>query len=160
MNLFKLEPGLFIWTWISFGLLLLILYKFVFPALLAGIKQREQKIADSVDKAQEIETRLTAIESEHEEVIAMAKKEADAILRQVREESGELKKKLSAEADKKAASILEDARIKIQEERTAVLNSLRGDIAEMVCDASAKLIQTKFTEPEDLKLAEKMVNEL
>jgi F-type H+-transporting ATPase subunit b len=160
MDLFKLEPGLFIWTWLTFGILLLLLSKLVFPSLLAGIKQREKKIADSVDKAEEIEKRLAAIENEHREIITAAKKEADAILRKIREDAGELKKKLAKEADEKAAGILEDARLKIEEERAAILNSLRSDIAEMVCEASSKLIQTKVAGDEDLKLAEKLVNEL
>ena len=160
MDLFKLEPGLFIWTWLTFGILLLLLSKLVFPSLLAGIKQREKKIADSVDKAEEIEKRLASIENEHREIISAAQKEADAILRKIREDAGELKKKLAKEADEKAAAILEDARLKIEEERTAILNSLRSDIAEMVCEASSKLIQTKAAGDEDLKLAEKLVNEL
>jgi F-type H+-transporting ATPase subunit b len=160
MDLFKLEPGLFIWTWLTFGILLLLLSKLVFPSLLAGIKQREKKIADSVDKAEEIEKRLAAIENEHREIITAAQKEADAILRKIREDAGELKKKLAKEADEKAAGILEDARLKIEEERAAILNSLRSDIAEMVCEASSKLIQTKVAGDEDLKLAEKLVNEL
>ena len=160
MDLFKLEPGLFIWTWLTFGILLLLLSKLVFPALMAGIKQREKKIADSVDKAEEIERRLDAIEDEHRKMISDAQKEADAILRQIREEASELKKKLAKEADQKAVGILEDARGKIQEERTAILNSLRSDIAEMVCEASNKLINLKVSDDDDLKLAEKLVNEL
>jgi F-type H+-transporting ATPase subunit b len=160
MDLFKLEPGLFIWTWLTFGILLLLLSKLVFPALIAGIKQREKKIADSVDKAEEIERRLDAIEDEHRKMISDAQKEADAILRQIREEASELKKKLAKEADQKAVGILEDARGKIQEERTAILNSLRSDIAEMVCEASNKLINLKVSDDDDLKLAEKLVNEL
>ena len=160
MNLFKIEPGLFIWTWITFGLLLLLLYKFVFPALIAGIKQREKKIADSMDQAEAIEKRLSEIDVEYRNAIEDAKKEADSILRSVREEANILQKKLAAKADKEASGILEEARIKIEEERIGMLNSMRSEIAEFICSASGKLVDKSFTDKEELEWAEKLVDEL
>ena len=160
MDLFKIEPGLFIWTWITFGALLLLLYKLVFPSLMAGIKQREEKIASSVDKAEEIEKRLAKIDAEHRKVIAEAQKEADTILRQVREEAGNLKKKLAAKADAEATAILEEARNKIEEEREAAINALREDLAEFVCDAAGKLVAHSFTGEKEKKWAKELVDKL
>ena len=160
MDLFKLEPGLFIWTWITFGTLLLVLYKLVFPSLLAGIKAREDKIAASVDKAEEIEKRLADIEAEHRQVIAEAQKKADAILLQVRDEAGELKKKLADKASREASDILEEARRKIEEERLAMLEAMRKDIAEFVCDTAGKLVGRSFTGEAEREWTEKLVDKL
>ena len=160
MNLFKIEPGLFIWTWITFGLLLLLLHKFVFPALITGIKQREKKISDSMDQAEAIEKRLAEIDTEYRNAIEDAKKEADSILRSVREEANILQKKLAAKADQEASGILEEARMKIEEERIGMLNSMRTEIAEFICSASGKLVDKSFTKEEELEWAEKLVDEL
>jgi F-type H+-transporting ATPase subunit b len=160
MDLFKIEPGLFIWTWISFGVMFLVLNKLVFPALLGGIKERERKIAESIDKAEEIETRLSDIEAERRQVVENAKKEADAILRGVRKESAELKDKLAAKAAKEAAEILEDARRKIEGERVAVINALRDDLAEFVCEASGKLVGQAMTGNKEREYARELVDDL
>ena len=160
MELFKIEPGLFIWTWISFGLLLLILSKFVFPALLGGVKERERKIAESMDKADEIERRLSKIEKEREEVVSDAKKKADEILRDVRREAGELKDKLAAKAAEDAERILEDARRKIDAERETMVNALRDDLADFVCEASGKLIGSSIAGEKERKMARKLVDEI
>jgi F-type H+-transporting ATPase subunit b len=160
MNLFKIEPGLFIWTWITFGVLLLLLYKFVFPALLTGIKQREKKIADSMDQAEAIEKRLSEIDAEYRIAIKDAKKEADLILRKVREEANILQKKLASKADKEAATILEEARMKIEEERVGMLNSMHNEIAEFICSASGRLVDKSFSKKEELEWVEKLVDEL
>ncbi len=160
MELFKIEPGLFIWTWISFGLLLLILSKFVFPALLGGVKERERKIAESMDKAEEIERRLAKIESERETLVAEARKKADEILRGVRSEAGELKDKLSAKAADEAERILEDARRKIDTERETMINALRDDLADFVCEASGRLIGSSVSGDKEREMARKLVDEL
>jgi len=160
MDLFKIEPGLFIWTWITFGTLLLLLYKLVYPSLLKGIKDREQKIADSIDKAEEIERRLAAMKNEHQEMLNTARKEADVILRKVREDAGKLKKELAAKAEKEAGEILEEARRKIEAEREAVINSLKEDLADFVCDAAGKLAGRALTGTKEKEWAEELVNKL
>ena len=160
MDLFKIEPGLFLWTWISFGVLLFVLSKFVFPPLLSGVKTREKKIADSLDKAEEIERRLADIEEEHRKALEKAKKEADSILREVRQEASDLKKKLAAQASEEAAGILEEARRKIDDERVAIINALRDDLAEFVCEASGKLVGHSMDQDKDREFARKLVDEL
>ena len=160
MDLFKIEPGLFIWTWITFGFLFLVLAKWVYPPLLASVKQREKKIADSVDKANEIEKRLFDIEKEHQAIIAEANKRGDELLREVRRDADVLRKKLEAEAEKQAEGILEDARKKIDEERLAVLDALRDDIAKFVLDASGKLVDHSFDNDKEKQWVKKLVTKL
>lgn len=160
MELFSLEPGLAIWTWISFGLLFFILWKFVFPGLLGSIKEREKKIAGAVDKAEEIENRLVEIEKEHKEIIAGARSEADGILRKTREESEVLRKKLLKKAEDEAQTMLAEARMKIAAERTAAIESIRSELADFVCDTSEKIIGTGFVEEKERDWARELVESL
>lgn len=160
MDLFKIEPGLFLWTWITFGILLVVLSKWVYPPLLAGIKQREKKIADSVDKAEEIEKRLAAIEEEQKAVMAETDKRADALLRQVRSDADVLKKQLAAKAEEQSAEILKEARRKIEDERQAILDSLRDELAEFVLDASGKLVEHSFSDKNEKKWVRQLVDKL
>ncbi|MCK5735600.1 MAG: ATP synthase F0 subunit B, partial [Spirochaetaceae bacterium] len=69
MNLFTLDPGLVIWTWISFGILFVILWKFVFPPLMENLKNREKTIAKSIDDAAAIQKRLEEIEGERGDLL-------------------------------------------------------------------------------------------
>ena len=106
MELFKLDPGLAIWTWIAFGILFFILWKFAFPVLIGNIKEREKLIAKSVDDADEIEKRLKEINIEYAEIIKKARTEADGILLETRKESDLLKRKLLLKAEEEAADIV------------------------------------------------------
>ncbi len=153
MELFKLDPGLAIWTWIAFGILFLILWKFAFPALIGNIKDREKLIAKSVDNADEIQRRLEEINTEYAEIIKKARSEADKILLETRRDSDLLKNKLLVKAEDEAAVIISQTKEKMTEERESLLLSLQSEIADFVCDTSEKIVSSSFTSDKDREWA-------
>ena len=42
---FSIEPGLIIWTWLVFGALLFLLWKYAWPAIVRATEERERTIA-------------------------------------------------------------------------------------------------------------------
>ena len=160
MELFRLEPGLAVWTWIAFGILFLILWKFVLPPLIGNIKRREQLIAKSVTDAEKIEERLRKMDGEYAEIIKKAKAEADTILLDTRKESEQLRKKLIEKAEEEAAGVMERTKEKIKEEREVMLRSLEEQIAGFVCDASEKIIGTSFTTEKDREWTKELAKSL
>ena len=149
MELFTLDPGLAIWTWVAFGILFLILWKFAFPALLDNIKNRENLIAKSVDDAADIQKRLESINTEHAGILKKARKEADGILLNTRKEAEVLKKKLLEKAENEAEEIIAQARERMTAEREALLQSLQEELADFICDTSEKIIGSSFISEKD-----------
>lgn len=160
MELFTLDPGLAIWTWISFGILLLVLWKFAFPPLMENLKNREDLIAKSVDNAVEIEERLEGISAEHAGIIKKARSEADGIIRNTRKEAEVLKKKLFAKAELEAEEIITHARVTMAAEREFLLRALQKELADFVCDASEKIIGTSFVAEKDREMVKELVKTL
>ncbi len=160
MDLFKLEPGLAIWTWISFGLLLIILAKFVIPSILKNLQEREDYIHSSVDKTAEIEKRLSAIESERDAKIEDAGAQADKILLQVRSEAEELKKKLTAQAEKEAEELIEQARKQLESERRALIEAMRQEITDFVVETSEKVVGSAFVGDKEKAFTKDLVDTL
>lgn len=160
MDLFKIDPGLVIWTWIVFGITLTILWKFAFPILLNNIKVREKTIAQAINNAAQIEKRLCAIDQEQAEVIKASKAQASEILRQTRNQAEILRKDLLAQAEKDARDMLVQAKVKINEERAAMIQSVKLDIADFVCDTSEKIIGKSFTANHDREWVKELVETL
>ncbi len=140
MELFKLEPGLAIWTWITFGLLFFLLWKFLMPVLIKNIRDREEYLSSAVDNAREIEKRLQKIASEKEEILKAADKEADEILHRIRLEGETLRKELTKKAEAEAASLIEQARQAAAAEREAAMQELQKELAAFICDAAEQLV--------------------
>ncbi len=160
MELFKLDPGLAIWTWIAFGALLFILWKFVLPPMMENLKNRERTIAKSVDDAAAIEKRLVEIEEERKDVLKKAGVEADKIIHQTRMDADVLKKKLIEKAEEEAANVITLARNKAAAEREALLQALQEDLADFVCDTSEKVIGTSFISEKERQWTRELAKKL
>jgi len=160
MDIFKIEPGLAVWTWITFGILFVLLYKFAFPSLLKNLKNREEMIAGSVDNAARIEQQLAKIEKEHKEIIQRSRNEADEILRKTRQEAEKVRQTILAKAEKEAQVVMEQAKTKIAEERVVAMESVRSMLAAFVCDTAEKLIGRSFVSEEDKKWAGELVEKI
>jgi F-type H+-transporting ATPase subunit b len=160
MDLFKLDPGLAIWTWIIFGVLFFLLWKYAFPPLIRSIRDREESIARSVDNAARIERRLAEIEQEHAEMVKKARAEADEILRQTREEAEAVRQRLLEKAESEARDVLERVRGEITEQRATAVEGLRQEVAGLVLEASEKLIGRSLGSRDDREWAEELAKTL
>ncbi len=160
MDIFKIDPGLAIWTWIVFGITLTILWKFVFPQLLNNIKNRETTIAQAINNAAQIDKRLSAIEEEHAQTIKDSKAQASEIIRQTRSQAELIRKELLQKAEDEAQDILAQAKIRIEEERAAVIKSIKMDIADFVCDTSEKVVARSFVSDKDRDWVQELVETL
>ena len=73
--LFSLNPGMIIWTWIVFGTLALLLYKFAWKPILNGLTAREKKIKESLENAERIKQELESISRKQAEILSQAQAE-------------------------------------------------------------------------------------
>lgn len=149
MDLLKIDPGLMVWTWVTFGLLLFLLSKFAFPNMLKGLKDRERTINESLNNAAEIKQRLEALEAERQDLLKQAQGEAEELMRRARlaAEDASIRSRRAAETE--ALDIIAQARLKIEEERAAMVEGLRIELATFVCDSTEKLVERSFLSEED-----------
>src|ERR1019366_3725520 len=100
------DVTLVILTWISFFALLIILHKFAWKPILAGLKQREDYIRKSLDDADEIKNQLAQVEAVKGRILEEAKEKASAIIEQSRKTGNELAGQIEQRAKKNAESII------------------------------------------------------
>ena len=78
--LVRLDPGLFIWTIITFGIFLLIIAKFGWKPLMNLIESRENEIKNSLHKANLAKEELDKLNMTIEKSMEQSKIEAQSIL--------------------------------------------------------------------------------
>ena len=87
--MFSFEPGMAIWTLVSFLLVVFLLSKFILPPLMRTIEERKQRIAGDLETADreartaeqmtaDLAKRLAAIELERERLLSEAREQARA----------------------------------------------------------------------------------
>ena len=96
--LVQLDPGLFIWTILTFLALLFLLAKFAWKPLLAALEDRENKIKNSLEDAEKAKAELERINAKSEEIIAKARSEAQSIRVEAKAATERIKAVLKAKA--------------------------------------------------------------
>lgn len=148
--LVQLDPGLFIWTILTFLLLLTVLAKFAWKPLLKMLKDREDMIRNSLDDAEKAQEELARLNAEGEEIINKARSEAQEILSQGKASAAKLKEETLNDAKEKARSITEDAQKQIQVEKEKAIAEIKGEVVNLSLSVAEKLIRKNLS-PEDNK---------
>ena len=154
------DPGLFLWTILTFMVLLGLLAKFAWNPLLALLDKREEMIRQSLDDAQETKQELQRLQQESKEILSKARVEAQSILAQTRSEAeklkGEIKQKAKAEAD----SILRDAEKQIQVETEKAIAVVKHEVIDLSLLVASKLIKKNLSKEDNQSLIEESLKQV
>src|SRR5207237_495188 len=103
------DPGLFIWTIVTFLVLLALLAKFAWRPLLLALESRQQAISKALDDAQLARQELERLQQESVEIIRRARVEADAIIAASRSDAERLREEMKQKARAEAAGLVRNA---------------------------------------------------
>src|SRR6476620_3259417 len=108
------DPGLYIWTILTFLVLLTLLAKFAWKPLLEALESRQETIRKSLDDAQQAKQDLERLHAESAEMIRKARVDADAIVSQSRADGERLREELRQKAKADADTLVRNAERQIQ----------------------------------------------
>jgi F-type H+-transporting ATPase subunit b len=148
----SVEPGLMIWTVVIFVLLLAVLKKVAWPAVLGAVEAREKALEDQIAEAERNRAEAAALLEEHKKLIAEAKAQAHGIIVEARTVA-EKERALAMEKTKQEQEeLLARARREIVAERDRALQDLRREAVDLSLAAASKLIGERLDSETDRKL--------
>jgi F-type H+-transporting ATPase subunit b len=157
--LVQVDPGLFIWTIVTFLVLLTLLAKFAWGPLLQALSAREETIRKSLADAEKARQELERLNQESAAIIKQARGEAEAIVGASRADAerlrGELREKARAEAD----GILKNAERQIQLETARALEQIRHEAADISVAIASKIIQKNLTKEDNQRLIDEALKQ-
>jgi F-type H+-transporting ATPase subunit b len=139
--LVQLDPGLFVWTIITFLLLLTVLAKFAWKPLLNILKEREDFIKSSLNDAEKAQQELARLNAEGEVIINKARGEAQSILAQGKAAATKLKDETLNDAKEKANMVIADAEKQIQVQKEKAIAEIKGEVVNLSLSVAEKLIK-------------------
>ena len=158
--LVQVDPGLFIWTIVTFLVLLALLAKFAWRPLLQALAAREETIRTSLADADKARQELERLNRESEAIIRQARVDAEQIVAASRSDAerlrGELREKARAEAD----GILKNAERQIHLETARALEQIRYQAADLSVAIASKLIQRNITRQDNERLIDDAIKQL
>ena len=160
VNLVGINKQMVLWTWVTFGLLLLILHKFAWKPILSALDQREKGIRESVENAEKIRIELEQIEGKRERLIKEADDKAKEIVATARKAAVEASRVIENKAKEEANILLENANREIKAAREKAEATLRHDSAELAIALAGKLIGENLDDTKNRTLTEQLINKI
>ena len=144
MNLLTPEFGLLIWTLLAFLVVFFVLGKFAWPAIVKGLKQREQGIADSLATAERVRAEMAQLKNENEALLAKAREERAQLLKEARETKDKIVNEAKEQAKTEANKIIVEAQAAINTQKMAALTDVKNQIGKLVVEVSEKLLRKEL----------------
>ena len=151
---FTINGGLILWTLVIFGILLFILAKTAWPAILKAVEEREHRIQDQLDAAAKTNADAQALLAGYQAQLATAKGEAQEIVAQGRAAGEKLREEIIAKGRAEQEELLARARREIGIERDKALAELRREAVELSIAAASKVIERNVDTEADRRLVQ------
>ena len=154
------EPGLMIWTVFVFLVLLLILRKFAWPALLGAVEAREKALEEQLAEAERNRAEAARLLAQHEKLIAEGRATAHALLTDART-AAEKERALAMEKTRQEQEeLLERARRDIAAERDRAVADLRREAVDLSLAAASKLLGERLNSDSDRRIVQEYLANL
>jgi F-type H+-transporting ATPase subunit b len=152
--------GLMLWTLIAFGVSMLILRKFAFPAIGEALDKRRLAIDESINAAartkeeadqllEEYRARLKEAREQAEDIVARSRKAADSHMDEAKGAAKEYREEL-----------LESTRKDIEAETRRALDEIRKEVADLTVIATEKVTRKSLDDADHRRLIEEALGEV
>ena len=139
------DPGLFIWTILTFLVLVGLLARFAWRPLLQALEKRQASIVQSLDDAQRARQELERLQRESAQMMAAARAEAESIVARSRSDAEALREELKVKARAEAAAIVKNAERQIQLETARAVQQIRHEAVDLSVAIASKILQRQVS---------------
>lgn len=154
------DPGLFIWTILTFLVLVALLARFAWRPLLQALERRQAEIAKSLDDAQRARQELERLQRESAQMMRQARVEAEAIVSRSRSDAEALREELKQKSRAEAAAIVKNAEKQIQIETARAIQQIRNETIDLSVAMASKILRRQVSKEDHEGLIEETLKQV
>ena len=149
---FSINTGLIFWTLVVFGILLALLWRLGWPAILKAVEDRERRIQQQLEEAERARAESARLLEEHRSMIATAKAEAQEMITKARGVAEKERQTLLAQAREQYEELLARAKKEIDTQKLQAILELRREAVDLSIAAASKLVEANLDSDANRKL--------
>ncbi len=159
-GLLKVDPGLMLWTVITFVILVLLLWKTAWKPVVEALDSRAEKVRNDLEAADRNRLEAEKLLAQHKEMMDNARSEAARIISEGKAEADKLKDEIIAKASSDAKSLSDKVKREIEVAKDKALSDIKAEVVTLSTEIASKII-SKNLNPDDQKdLVEKTLNKI
>ena len=141
---------------VNFAVLFWVLRRYAYQPMLDFLEERSVRIEKGLQDAEAAQTKLSEMEIKEKAVLAEARVEANSIIAQAEASAKKRDAERSLETEATVKRLLEEAEVKIREEKDKVMAGAKGEIGELVMLSVEKILREKIDATKDKELLERI----
>ena len=150
----------FLGQFINFGIALFILWKWVFTPVTAALQKRTEKIEKSLQDASDIAKEKEEFTKWRNVQMVNARHEASTIVSKAQTDATMAKDDILHKAKQEQEKLVEDAKKRIENEKNKQLEAAKGELADLVTNATEKILRQKLDGKKDAELIKESLKEI
>jgi F-type H+-transporting ATPase subunit b len=159
-NPFSINTGMAFWTLLIFLILLGVLWKLGWPAILKSVEEREQRIQKQLDEAERGRAEAARLLEEQKQLLAAARAEGLEIVVRAKALAQKEREALLAKAHEEQEQLLERARREIASETAKAILAVRQEAVDLSLAAASKLIEANLDSDANRRLVTQYIDHL
>lgn len=160
-SFFTPDFGLLFWMFITFLVVLIVVGKFGFPAIVKMVEERKAYIDESLNKAREANEKLANIQAESEQILKKAREQQAQILKEAMATRDNIVKDAQIKAQVEGQRILDEAKDLIRVEKENALKDIREQVADLSIQIAEKMLRKELKKSsEQTEMIDRLLNEI
>ena len=159
-GLLRVEPGLLIWTVITFIVLMTILWKAAWKPVVEALDARAEKVRGDIENADRARQEAEKLLAQHKAMMDNAKNEAANIISDSRVEAEKMKNEIVEKAGTDAKDISERAKKEIELAKDRALSDIKAEVVTLSTEIAAKIINKNLNPDDQKALVEETLNKV
>jgi F-type H+-transporting ATPase subunit b len=155
-----INPGLTLWTAITFLVLVVVLSRFAWGPIVKMLAEREKTIREALEQAKKERTEAEKLLTEQKAVFAQAQRDAADLAKKNQLEVEALRQELTAKAKKEAEELVASARRQIGEEKSKAIAELKSYVADLAIEAAGRLVKANLDDKTQRQLVNEYIEQL
>jgi F-type H+-transporting ATPase subunit b len=154
------DPGLYIWTIVTFLVLLGLLARFAWRPLLDALEKRQAAIRQSLDDARKAKEELQRLQSESARMVAEARAEAGEIISRTRVDAARFAEEMKVKARADADALVKHAERQIEMQTSRALDTIRHEAIDLSVAMASKILRRNISKEDNERLLEDTLKEM
>ncbi len=145
---------------VVFVIFLLLAMKFVWPHILAGLDQREAKLRDDLESAEEARAQAKAALSEYEQELSKARSEASDMIAKARQDAKAAAEELRANNTRELAEMKNAATADINAAKKAAIGELHSQASDLAVAIASRILDREISTKDQQALISESLAEM
>jgi F-type H+-transporting ATPase subunit b len=134
----------FLWHLVNFGILFFVLWRFLFPPVLKMLDERQERIRESMERAEALREESTRAAEAVKAQLDEARREGQNIINNANQIAERIRSERQQQAQAEYEAILKRAQEDAAREREQAFAELRQQVADLAVSAAERIIRRQL----------------